>query len=398
MLRLTDEHAEVTFAATEGHLDDRMLPVDCDAVFGETEVGDVLLLSISQRRGSWGNRSTATYRSRCLVLDPPAADVDGDTALAAQLHYYGLPGWSGERILNDEPVVEDGKVVGWTAELRWRPGTEAPLDDGFTLRFSAGHSVAGAYDRRTLTSPFIITIESDERCSIGEHTTHLDAVHALLAVTHRETPLAAGGGIRFTESQRGFCDMWEQTMMSLNPPGDLTHDFAYVELEHVGGMQGVAAWVRLVLEHRRAVEPVVRHALFPNQTPESRILSTAAAMEYWVASSKARKAGWAKKFPDEPLPGALARFVDPAWRTWIGDSDQWVNEFWTAYLDLKHFRRRSPDPRVVNALEISGRWLLTAALLDHCAGSPAASQHLFTKGLRNLGGDVRDELWSSPTR
>lgn len=396
MIKLTDEHAEVTFAATEDHFDDQMLPVDCDAVFGETEVGDVLLLSISQRRGSWGDRSTARYRSRCLVLDPSAEDVDGDTAVAAQLRYYGLPGWSGERILNDEPIVEDGKTVGWRAELRWRPGTEVPLDDGFMLRFSAGHSVAGAYDRRTLTSPFNITVESDERCSIGEHTTRLDAVHALLAVAHRETPLAASGGIKFTASERGFCDMWERTMMSPNPPGDLTHDFGYLALANVGGMDGVAAWVRLVLEHRRAVEPVVRHVLFPNQTPESRILATAAAMEYWVASNKKRKAEWAKKLPDEKLPGALARFVDPAWSAWIGDSEQWVESFWSAYLDLKHFRDRPPDPRVVNALEISGRWLLTAALLDHCAGSPTASRHLFTKGLRYLGGDVREELWGSP--
>lgn len=99
----------------------------------------------------------------------------------------------------------------------------------------------------------------------------------------------------------------QRTIMSLDPPGDLAHDFAHVELEDVGGLQGVAAWVRLVLKHRRAVEPVVRHALFPNQTPESRIPSVAAAMEYWVASSKARKTG-GEEAPRRAAPGCARAF------------------------------------------------------------------------------------------
>jgi hypothetical protein len=395
MIKLTDEHAEVTFMAGEDHLDERMLPLECHAVFGETEVGDVLMLSIAQRSASWGGLSAARYRSRCLVLDPAAEEVDDDTVVAAQLHYYGLSGWSGERRLNDEPVMDDGKIVGWAAELRWHAGTAVPLDDGFTLRFSAGHSVTGPYDRRTLTTPFVITVESDGRRSVGEHIMRLDAVHALLAVAHREIPLATGGGVKFTDSQSGYCPLWERTMISLDPLGDTTHEFPYFGLDNVGGAEGVASWIRLAVEHRRAVEPVVRHALFSNQTPESRILSTAAAMEYWVGSN-ARKAEWAKKRPGEDLPGALSRNVDPAWSTWIGDSDQWVKDFWKAYLDLKHFRGAPPDPSTVHALEISGRWLLTAALLDHCTRSRNASRHLFSTGLGTLGGHVREELWGSP--
>jgi hypothetical protein len=36
MIKLTDEHAEVTFMAAEAQLDGRMLPLECQAVFGET--------------------------------------------------------------------------------------------------------------------------------------------------------------------------------------------------------------------------------------------------------------------------------------------------------------------------------------------------------------------------
>lgn len=395
MIKLTDEHAEVTFMASEGHLDAHLLPQDCRAVFGETQAGDVLMLSISQRGGSWGGLRTARYRSRCLVLDPPAQEINNDTVVAVQLHYYGLYRWSGERRLSDEPVVVDGKVVGWTAELRWSAGIRVPLHDGYTLRFSSGHTVAGPYDRRTLTAPLVITIESKERRPISEHLVRLDAVHALLAVAHRETPVASSGGVRFAETQKGYSALWERAMISLSPLGDLTHDFPHFGLDNVGGAEGVAGWVRLALEHRRAIEPVVRHVLFSNQTPESRILSTAAAMEYWVGSN-ARSANWAKKKAGEDLPGALTRIVDSSWASWIGDSERWVKDFWKAYLDLKHFRTDTPDPSTVHALEVSGRWLLTAALLDHCSASGEASRHLFSKGLGSLGHSVREELWGLP--
>lgn len=392
MIKLTDEHAEVTFMATEDHRDDRLLPLDCRAVFGETEAGAVLMVSIAQRGGQIGATSTARYRARCVVLDPAPEHIDDDTAVAARLDYYGLAGWSGERRLRDKPIEEDGKVVGWTAELRWDPGTRVPLDTGFALRFSAGHSVSGPYDQRTLASPLVISVESDHRHSIGEHILRLDAVHALLALAHREKPLAASGGVKFSSSQNGYCPWWERTMISHGSPKEGTHEFPYLSLDDVNGPKGFASWVRLTLKHRRAVEPVVRHALFPNQTPESRLLSTAAAMEYWVASN-ARTAEWAQRRAGEALPGALSRHVDPAWTTWIGDADQWVDYFWETYLDLKHFRKTPPDPSTIHALEVSGRWLLTAALLDHCTESHATSRHLFSSGLRIMGEHVRDELW-----
>lgn len=397
MIKLTDEHAEVTLMAGEGHLDQRGLPKDCSAVFGETQAGDVVLLSVAQRNSSWGPMRTARYRSRCLVLEPPAEDIDDDTVVGVQLHYYGLSGWSGEEMLKDGPVVEAGKVVGWTAELRWDAGITVPMRDGFTLKMSSGHTVGGPYDRRTLTVPLVITVASKARRPVGEHLGRLDAVHALLAVAHRETPLASAGGVRFSESQKGYSPMWERTMITLGPLSELTHEFPNFELENVGGAQGVANWVRLALDHRRAVEPLVRHVLFSNQTPEARMLSTAAAMEYWVGSN-ARTSTWAKKKGGEDLPGALTRRVDPAWASWIGNSKQWVQDFWSAYLDLKHFRTNTPDPRMVDALEVSGRWLLTAALLDHCAGSSGASRHLFSQGLGTLGRNIREELWGSSDR
>jgi hypothetical protein len=70
MIKLTDEHVEVTFMAGEDRLNERMLPAECRAIFGETEVGDVLILSIAQRSGSWGGFSPRHGTDRgasCLI-------------------------------------------------------------------------------------------------------------------------------------------------------------------------------------------------------------------------------------------------------------------------------------------------------------------------------------------
>lgn len=130
--------------------------------------------------------------------------------------------------LEREAVIEDGKIVGWVAELRWQPGSEVSLPDGFELGFSAGHTVSGPYDRRTLTSPLVITVRSNDRRPVREHLQRLDAVHALLAVAHRETPSASTGGVRFTADQEGYCDFWERTMMTHDGTAEVTHQFPYL--------------------------------------------------------------------------------------------------------------------------------------------------------------------------
>lgn len=143
MIKLSGEHAEVTFMASEDQPNGGQPPQHCSAVFGATQAGGVLMMSISERSGSRGVPRIARYRSRCLVLNPPAQEIDADTVVAVQLHYYGLTGWSGEPRLSDEPIVEDGAVVGWTAELRWDVGVKVPMPDGFTLCLSPGHTVGG---------------------------------------------------------------------------------------------------------------------------------------------------------------------------------------------------------------------------------------------------------------
>jgi hypothetical protein len=70
----------------------------------------------------------------------------------------------------------------------------------------------------------------------------------------------------------------------------------------------------------------------------------------------------------------------------------WLNQFWASYTHIKHQPEDDLDPNHVNALEIAGRWLLTAAILDKCAGNTEPSRHLFATSLGVVGGNVREVL------
>ena len=84
--------------------------------------------------------------------------------------------------------------------------------------------------------------------------------------------------------------------------------------------------------------------------------------------------------------------LDRSWDAWVGDSGRWNDMFWETYTSLKHRPNVDLDPSTVNVLEISSRWLLTAALLDACAKSTVPSGHLFAKSLSALGRAVRDSV------
>lgn len=395
MLKLSNEGAALVLAMTHSQFDDDHLPPSCSAITGQTEVGGVLMLAINQRSGTLGGYPTGRYRSQSLILDADPDEVQEDTVGGVRLGYEGLRAWSGLRNIDDEPVLDgDGAVVGWKVELRKLEPVVVELDQDFRLTISPGWSVDGPNDRRTIAAPLYFRIESATRRSIGAHLQRLDAVHALLAVCHHSDLKAAIGDVRLPSDPNGeWCDLWERHMMA---PGvaAVRQDFPRLRLADLGGVDGVGRWVRLVLAHHRAVDPLIRHTLFGNQSPEARLLSTAAAMEYWVGAN-ARTSSWAKR-DGQPIPSVLAKRVSASWNDWVGEPRVWVNRFWNAYLDLKHYRRdRDHDPVEIHALELSGRWLLTAALLDECAGTSGPSEHLFGESLWPVGASVRDELFPS---
>lgn len=390
MLRVDGGHAEVVFQGADDAMDGDHLPRDCNAVAGRTEAGLVLLTPVTRRTGGIGRSPRCSYNSSALLLDVDFDDIDDDKVVGASLSYQGLYGWCGRKAITNEPIVENGATVGWRAEIRPPAPQVVAIDDAFTLNFSVRSTWSERPDHVTYRTPLRVQIDSASPRSIGDHLQRLDAVHALLSVAHKEAVTATSGSARLT-GESAWAPMWEKDYVVFG--SEDAHDFPNVGVDEIGA-DGVAAWVRLVLKHRRAVEPLVRHALFTTQTPESRLFSTAAAIEYWVGTNR-RTEQWAAKEQAVPYPRALTTIVHPAWHDWIGDPG-FEERFWDIYRGLKHDPSSNWDPAVVHAYEVAGRWLLTAALLDYCSGTTRPSEHLFSKSLSMTGHQIREVLATNP--
>ncbi|GAA3825958.1 hypothetical protein [Nocardioides panacisoli] len=374
-------------------------PANCRILYGITEAGTVLAPVgpgvPSTTRGDVSVR-VARWHSSNLLIDPPFKEIDDDTVTQVTLSYLGLGSWSGRPAHVDEPFNEDG-VRGWRIEVRAEPVRSVTISDEFDLTIQHSWARASTSDRLSLDRPLIVGFRSNTRQPLAEHIVRLDAVHALLSIAHWQPVSAASGKARLDPSSRKRAKLWDHTMINDLVEPD-PNEFPIFTLADINDLDGLAAWVIICLTKPRAVTPIIKHRLFQNQTPESRMLSTAAALEYWKASNaRNAAASWAKKVSEYEVPAAVGRSVSIAWNTWIGDADHWAQLFYGTYVQLKH-RTDEPDVGVVEALEYSGRWLLTASILDQCADSSAPSDRIFSgHGLRYPVPDrIREVLDHAP--
>lgn len=374
-------------------------PANSQTVFGITEAGTILApIRSFQRSATPGDVRVEVVRwnASCLLVNAPYEEVDDDTVAATKLFYLGLGSWSGRTEHVDEPLNRGG-TTGWRLEVRNEQERAVAIDENFNLTIEHGWTLTGPPDNRSLSRPLKIGFRSAERRPLSEHIVRLDAVHALLAVAHWNPVTAASGVAQLDPESRRRAVLWDDTMTN-DPVQPDSNEFPIFTLADMNDLGGLAAWVTVCLTHPRAVTPIVRHRLFQNQTPEARLLSTAAAFEYWAASNARNpRARWAKKVREHQVPRAVGASVGNAWSGWIGDADRWAELFYGTYIQLKH-TAQTADLDVVDALEYSGRWLLTASILDQCSGSTAPSDRIFSeRGLRYPVSDrVRSVLDHAP--
>ncbi|WP_183093312.1 ApeA N-terminal domain 1-containing protein [Nocardioides stalactiti] len=355
-----------------------------NTVFGITEAGTVLAPIRSYRRSSTHGEVRAEvvrWHASNMLINAPHEEVDDDTVAATKLFYLGLGSWSGRPGHVDEPISDDGEP-GWRIEVRSEQERNVSLDADFNLTIEHGWTLTGPPDIRSISRPLKIGFRSNHRRPLSEHVVRLDAVHGLLSVAHWKPVTAATGIAQLDPDSRKRAVLWDDTMTNETVEPD-SNEFPIFTLADINDLEGLAAWVTICLTRPRAVTPIVRHRLFQNQTPESRLLSTAAAFEYWTASNARNpKARWARKVREHRVPSAISASVSDNWSNWIGDASRWAELFYGTYIQLKH-TAQAADLDVVDALEYSGRWLLTASILDQCAGSSAPSERIFSgNGLR----------------
>ena len=359
-------------------------PTNSQTVFGITEAGTVLApIRSFQRTYTPGDIRVEVVRWKAsnLLVNAPYDEVNDDTVAATKLFYLGLGSWSGRTEHVDEPFNDDG-VSGWRIEVRTEQERTVAIDEGFELTVEHGWTLTGPPDNRSLNRPLKIGIRSAERRPLAEHIVRLDAVHALLSVSHWKPVTAASGVAQLDPGSRRRAVLWDDTMTNDLVEPD-SNEFPIFTLADINELSGLAAWVKVCLTRPRAVTPIVRHRLFQNQTAEARLLSTAAACEYWTASNARNPtAHWARKVRENQVPSAIGTSIGDKWPDWIGNAERWAKLFYGTYIQLKH-TAQDADLDVVDALEYSARWLLTASILDQCSGSSAPSDRIFSdRGLR----------------
>lgn len=401
-LEIAAEGARIAVVARQGDDHDAKWAdnlANSRVVAGITEAGTILApVEGIQRSTTRGDFAIPIVRWHLgnLLVNADFDEIDGDTISASQLHYLGLGSWSGRPDHVDEPITERGGL-GWRIEVHSGQERVVEIDADFDLTVEHGWTLTGPDDQRSLQRPLRIGIRSASRRPIREHVERLDAVHALLSLAHWTQVSAVRGSAQLAPASKKRALLWDHTMM-----GDLTrpvsNEFPIFTLADIGDLDGLAAWVTICLTKRRAVTPIIKHWLIQNQTPEARLLYTASALEYWTAcNARNGDAAWAKKVREFEVPKAVGDSVGKGWEAWIGDPHRWATQFYGTYVRLKHTADLA-DPEVVDALEYSGRWLLTASILDQCAGSSAPSDRIFSaRGLRYpIPDQVRRVLREAP--
>lgn len=401
-IRVDDDGAEISVVASTP--EDAAAtwsndPANHQVVFGITEAGTVLMhvhsWTRSTTRGTFAVQ-VVRWNASAVLVDVDDDEVDADNVSSLSLEYFGLTSWSNAGRYDHE-VIQDtpgGPALGWRIEARREEPATVAIDEAFDLTIATNVSPSGVPGRLAIEAPLIVRINSNERRSYEDHIVRLDAVHGLLSLAHLDPVNATRGWARLERKKTlGPTRWWDRTMMGAVSEHDNVNLFPIFRLEDLGGADGVAAWIRTCLIHPRSVTPLVRHRLFENQSPESRLLSTAAAMEYWVVSHR-RTDEWAGKTgKTDTIALATARSVGSAWGSWIGDSDSWAKQFADTYTELKHLPTVGPDPDTVSALEYAGRWLLTASILDECVGDDKPSTRIFGGGIPYpIGQNVRRRL------
>ena len=368
-------------------------------IAGITEVGSILMPVNRWRQSTTrGDLVVPVVRwfGSSILVDVETDEVDGDTVSSTSLQYYGLGSWAGSTDTFEEPIIEDEKRVGWRMEVRDQSAQRVDLDDSFTLVLRSTWTLGGQNDRRSITTPLQVSVHSETRQPLDEHLRRLDAVHALLSLAHKQEVIATRGNATLDQGSRHRAQLWDRTMIdpSIDP---VTNSFPVFELGHMNDLVGVAAWIRVCLAHQPAVDPIVQHRLLTNQRPEARLLSTAAALEYWSASH-ARTHEWARGITSKfYVPHRVATTVSAQFDAWVGGTERWADLFSHTYSQLKHDPVKV-DPTLASAVEIAGRWLLTASILDECAEHQSTSAHIFKDGLAYpMGHNLREVFGSAPT-
>jgi len=148
--------------------------------------------------------------------------------------------------------------------------------------------------------------------------------------------------------------------------------------EHLGGVSGVARWLKFSHERPRFIRPVTMHLLRPGLAVTTRMMELHAAFEYYVGMAQQGKKSWA---PRGRASGSkakiLARHGGAEFARLVGNSDRWADVFHWMNNRVKH-NPVDPDPVDVHWLNESAETLATIVALNYASARKVAAKSLIS--------------------
>lgn len=340
--------------------------------------------------------SSRRYIARTAIGATPVKRVQTLSLFELHAHFHGIGQWAGISATREEPETdENGLLRSWSVTLGGGENILQKLPGKRTLALSSTWRVEGAPDKRTLFAPVSIGCQAEEPVELWSLLQPVLLVQDLLNFAFMGFVGAEGGTARLNvaatnkELHDSQPSLWNGALMVRHPGVPTSTSMAQrplLDLQGIGGIDGLARWIRLCLAYPRATNPVVTQYRLGPTSPAVKLMELAAGFEFWTKTS--RPAAWAA---DKKYAQAISARCGRAFGGWVGDPESWAKGFWDTNNHLKHEPTYVPDPGELADLAESARYLLGAVLLNRAAGTGTPARSIFGHfRLAELGRRLRD--------
>jgi hypothetical protein len=249
----------------------------------------VLLLHVigpfATHRFAGSRASSKRYMTQTVIGGVPADSVRSQHFRAVRAHFLGIGRWAGLSASQETwERGEDGKVRGWSARLHGGSEQFHGLSRGRRLVISTTWTVGGPTDNRTISAPVSIGCESRRLLPIERLLQPVLATQDLLSFAFGGFVLAESGtaqpDVDHRDGVSSLPTLWNGQLMVRSPAVTERQpkDLPLFGLQALGGIAGLARWLRLVSASPRATQPVVARHRLGATSASVAVLELAAAM------------------------------------------------------------------------------------------------------------------------
>ncbi|SDH83394.1 hypothetical protein SAMN05421505_1249 [Sinosporangium album] len=324
--------------------------------------------------------SSKRYRARTAIGSIPIDELQSAKLLSITANFHGIGTWAGLTATEESHETDqNGRFESWTVKLKSPPPMSHRTSKGRDLLLSTTWNVGGAEDLRQLSAPISISCASVRPRDIWDLLRPLLHIQNMMNLAWEGFVAASSGSAELhlkpnATNNSDRPELWNGALMvplaGVAGPRSMNHRPLFT-LATVGGIAGLARWVKLCDTYPRAVGPVVNRYRFGPATSEASLLDIAAGIEYWIKCN--RPAAWANNH----FTKALAAHIGRSFSQWVGDPEKWASDFWQTYNKLKHEATYVVDPSKISDFVRSGRLLLAADLLNRVARTKEPSRRIF---------------------